>query len=143
MEYKFGMQVERKNANQIHLHHGKDKHEKHETEKREHHSSNDQSRKHEGGGTKDDRHHGKDKKHEKEKSPKDDKDKSQESTYQSTTLSAVPLTIPIWSTFGLMLVGLTCVVVFVVGMHGFKRLKTRHYDYEEVRELDCDRLLYV
>jgi len=113
---------------------------KHETEKREHHSSNDQSRKHEKG-TKDDRHHGKDKKH--EKSPKDDKDKSQESAYQSTTLSAVPLTIPIWSTFGLMLVALTFVVVFVVGMYGFKRLKTRHYDYEEVRELDCDRLLYV
>jgi len=42
-----------------------------------------------------------------------------------------------------MLVGLTCVVAFVVGMYGFKRLKKRHYDYEAVKELDCDRLLYV
>jgi len=71
----------------------------------------------------------------------------QDVTLTSESLAAIPITathsLTIWSSLGLILISLTCLVALVVTTYLFKRLKKRHCDYEEVDELDTDRLLYV
>jgi len=97
------------------------------------------------------KHRGHHKHDDKDKSSKKQHGKGQQTemdtTLESASLLAIPSTsthsLPIWSTFGIILVSLTCVVGFIVSLYIFNRLKKRHCDYEEVSELDADRLLYV
>jgi len=95
------------------------------------------------------KHRGHHKHDDKDKSSKKQHGKGQQTemdtTLESASLLAIPSTSthPIWSTFGIILVSLTCVVGFIVSLYIFNRLKKRHCDYEEVSELDADRLLYV
>jgi len=48
-----------------------------------------------------------------------------------------------WSTFMILVIMLTCLGVLLMGSYTFKRIKKRHCDYEEVGELDSDRLLFI
>jgi len=48
-----------------------------------------------------------------------------------------------WSTFMIIVIMLTCLGGLVMGSYVFKRIKKRNCDYEEVGELDSDRLLFI
>jgi len=85
------------------------------------------------------------KSHEREKShghkhhPKMD---AQATFYSDITHSDSPLVRPVYS-FGIVLMLLSGVVGIIVSTYAYKRLTKRHCDYEEVSELDVDRLLYI
>jgi len=66
---------------------------------------------------------------------------SQTTSYYDTTHSS-PYLRPLYS-FGIFMIVLTGVVSIIVSTYVFKRLKKRHCDYEEVSELNVDRLLYI